>query len=175
MKLPNHIDLRQPKALIVLFSLCSLPPAPHRTTYLVFKTIDRITSAAHRNQALMNEAGLIFSIFRVLYQSEIPTLPEQSRHILRKTLRRMLDIGFYSATEARIFLQKTIHDTKINSEVLSILKSGTRSRWPEFLSFHHGGSLVHSDDSGKTFPPPSGFTFLVSPALQSHTSKLIHL
>lgn len=162
MKLVNSIDLRQPRALIVLFDLCSSLPPPQRISYLVFKTIDRIAGAAHRNQALMNEAGLMTPIFSVLYGSPSHILPEPSRHLLRKTLRRMLDIGFCSSTEARVFLQKAVHGTTVNTDVLGIIKSGTKSRWPEFVSFHHGGSLVFSDDSGKTFPPPSGFTFLVS-------------
>lgn len=166
--------MKEPKALLVLFNLCSSLPPPSRISYLMFKTVDRITGATHRNQAIMNEAGMMTPVFNALYRSssDFP-LTEQNRHVLRKTFRRMLDIGFCSAVEARTFLKETINGTKINSEVLAILKSGTKSRWPEFFSFHHGGSLVFSDDSGKLFPPPLGFTFLVSHFL--HTWKVSYL
>lgn len=161
-KLVNCVDLREPKALVVLFELsCSLHP-PESILYLVFRTIDRIIGAAHRNQAIMNQAGLMTPIFNVLYEPEADVqLSESARHLLRKTFRRLLDVGFCSVTEAEKFFKAALSEARVNSDVLAILKSGSRSKWPQFFSFHNGASLAFSDESGKTFPPTLGYTFLV--------------
>jgi len=166
-KLVNCVDLRMPKALIVLFELSCLLQPPESILYLVFRTIDRITGAAHRNQAVMNHAGLMTPIFNALYEPGAKIeLSEPAKHLLRKTFRRLLDIGFCSVTETERFFKATLNGPHVNSDVLAILKSGSRSKWPQFFSFHNGASLTFSDESGKTFPPPSGFTFLVSESRQ---------
>jgi hypothetical protein len=160
--LVNCLDLREPKALVVLFELGCLLQPPESILYLVFRTIDRIIGATHRNQAIMNQAGLMTPIFNILYEPEVNVqLSEPARHLLRKAIRRLLDIGFCSAMEAERFFKATLCEACVNSDVLAILKSGSRSRWPQFFSFHNGASLAFSDESGKTFPPTSGFTFLV--------------
>ncbi|KAF8315416.1 beach-domain-containing protein [Clavulina sp. PMI_390] len=160
-RLGDNLHLGQPKSLIALFTLCRALSPPERTSYIIYKTIDRIAGAAHRHQALLNAAGLMTPIFDALYSPEgSHILGEDSRHLLRKTLRRLLDIGFPSASTARDVLARGLSETGVNSEVLSILKSGARSRWPSFLSIHRNGSLTFVDESNKVFPPPLGFSFL---------------
>lgn len=161
--LANCVDLREPKALVVLFELSCLLQPPESILYLVFRSIDRIIGAAHRNQAVMNHAGLMTPIFNILYEPDSNLqLSESAKHLLRKTFRRLLDIGFCSVTEAERFFKATLIGTRVNSNILAILKSGSRSKWPQFFSFHNNAFLTFSDESGKTFPPTSGFTFLVS-------------
>lgn len=163
-RLSQSHSLHEPKSIIALFGVCCSLVPPASISYIVFKSIDRIVALTHRNQALMNEAGLMTPLFNLLYRvpSHNVALAEVTRHLLRKTFRRLLDIGFCSAQEERDFFQEMLQGTKVNSEVLAILKSGGRSKWPEFLSFHRSAALIFNDESGKTFPPPSGFTFSVS-------------
>lgn len=181
--------LRLPRAIVELYRLLcsSMPDLSDTVAYLGFRTVDRLTAASHRNQTLMNKAGLITPIFEALYpktevegkiDSAAPhvgsLLPLTIQHVTRKTLRRLFDIGFCSPSEVWGILGdiKTPDRKAINSEVLGILRSGSKSKWPEFFSFQNavGGSfeinsapstLEYVCEGGKAFPPSTGFTFMV--------------
>ena len=156
------IKLRQPIAIVLLFSTCisiSLLPS---IAYASFKTIERIVSASHRNQAMLNEAGLGRSVFQFLYDRQRPsTIPEEAIAVLHKVLRRLMEMGSPTLDQARYLFQSMLRDSTLQSDILSTLRSGTRTRWPEFLSMFGGAALLLTDNRGKVFPPPTGLTFLV--------------
>lgn len=191
----QHLHI--PDAIVELFRLfySSASRLSETVVYIGFRTIDRITAASHRNQALLNKAGLITPVFDALYPEGEPatesdvensdiqnpaetySLPQNVQHIIRKTLRRLLDIGFCSPSESwRLFRSMKALDARsasINSDVLGVVRSGSKSKWPEFFSFQHStesgsrasgslpSTLEYLCEGGKAFPPPLGFTFLV--------------
>lgn len=201
---PKWQQLHIPEAIVELFRLVysSTSLLSDTVLYISFRTVDRITGASHRNQALLNKAGLLTPIFDALYPEEsVPSvddkgpeqqmsvsssLPASIQHIIRKTLRRLFDIGFCSPTESwRVFRSMKVlnsRPTSINSDVLSVIRSGSKSKWPEFFSFQHStestsqasgslpSTLEYLCEGGKAFPPPLGFTFLVRMVVRSVAS-----
>jgi hypothetical protein len=58
-------------------------------------------------------------------------------------------------------------DLTIDGEVLEVLRTGQRAKWPEHFSFDGTAALQLKEDGGRMFPCPTGFTFMVGNSMQS--------
>jgi hypothetical protein len=157
------IKLRHPPAIVLLFSICTTISLLPSTTYAIFKTMERIIALSHRNQAMLNEAGLGLSVFQFLYDRRnlLSSIPQEANIVLHKMLRRLMEMGSPTLDPARYLFRSALQNSTLQSDVLQTLRSGTRVRWPEFFSMSDAAALLLTDNRGKIFPPPSGLTFLV--------------
>ena len=155
------ISLRNPEAINILFDLYTEIIPPGQTSYLVFRTIERIVAVSHRNQAMMNSLGLGGPVFEYFSRNRDLLLTECTRLVAQKLLRRLLEMGVPSLEQSRRLFQNVLKDSTVDSNALTLLRSSSRAKWPSFFSFSHASSLVLPDTRGKAFPPPNGFTYMV--------------
>lgn len=87
---------------------------------------------------------------------------EHTKLVAQKLLRRLLEMGIPSLDQARRLFQSVLKDSIVDSQALTLLRSSSRAKWPSFFSFSHASALVLPDTRGKAFPPPTGFTYMVS-------------
>jgi hypothetical protein len=160
--------IHNPGFLLVLYSLRQeMNPNP-TLSYAIAKSLERIAHSNHRNQAYLNQLGLVQALFDELHPKDDSTklakrseLPLPEVQILQKLLRRLIEMGASLPLARQIFAAALRADHTIDSDVLEILRAGMRAKWPEFLSFHGQAGLIFNDSQGKAFPPSSGFTFMV--------------
>jgi hypothetical protein len=154
--------IRLPQAVLILLKATDMLPSEEpMLRYATLKVIERLVALNYRNHALLNRAGLLQEIFDNLYSKET-TLNEAEKSVMLRTLRRLLEMGA-STAEARSIYSKVVKaDLTIDSEILEILKSAKRAKWPEYISFDGPASLQLGEDGGKMLPCPLGFTYMVS-------------
>lgn len=154
--------IRLPQAvLIMLKATDTLPSEEPMLRYAVLKVIERVTTLNYRNHALLNRVGLLQQLFDNLYNKEGTSMNEAERSVMQRTLRRLLEMGASTGEARAIYCKAVKEDMKINSEILEILKSAKRAKWPEYLSFDGPASLQLLEDGGKMLPCPLGFTYMV--------------
>jgi hypothetical protein len=154
--------VRLPDVVIVMFNLVDyLPQDESMLPYTTLKVIERLVSLNHRNHSMLNEAHLIQFIFQRLYGREKSDMDDAERSVLQRTLRRLLEMGA-STAETRTMYQRTVNENLvIDGEVLSIIRSAKRAKFPEYFSFDGPASLQLNEDGGRVFPCPMGFTYMV--------------
>jgi hypothetical protein len=133
--------------------------------YATLKVIERLVSLNHRNHSMLNEAHLTGFVFGKLHGTK-PTeglvADDAERSVLQRTLRRLLEMGA-STAEARAIYQRAVDENlRVDAEILDILRSARRAKFPEYFSFDGPASIQLNEDGGRTFPCPMGFTFMVS-------------
>jgi hypothetical protein len=156
-----------PRAVLIMLNLTAdvLRDDP-MIRYAVLKVTERLAAANHRNQALLNGIGIVRHVFDQLYTTQSPPLDDAERAVLQKLLRRMLEMGASTADARHIYQRALRTDLTIDREVLEILKTGQRAKWPEHFSFDGTAALQLKEDGGRMFPCPTGFTFMVGNPMQ---------
>ncbi|KAF8327734.1 beach-domain-containing protein [Cantharellus anzutake] len=153
-------SLKNPNAVIALFELHVEIMSPRQASYLVFRTIERIVSISHRNQAMLNALGLGGSVFDYV-SKKVQLLPtESTKLVVQKLLRRLLEMGVPTLDQARALFQNVLRNSAVDSDALTLLRSASRAKWPSFFSFNHASALILPDTRGKAFPPLAGFTYM---------------
>lgn len=160
--------VRLPEVVLVMFNLIDyLPRDESMLPYATLKLIERLVSLNHRNHSMLNEAHLVQAVFLRLYGrvnskgGEAEEMDDAERSVLHRTLRRLLEMGA-STAETRMMYQRAVNENLIiNSEVLDIIRSARRAKFPEYFSFDGPASLQLNEDGGKIFPCPMGFTYMV--------------
>lgn len=159
--------IRAPQAVLIMLNLTAEAPRDDSLIhYAILKVTERLAAANHRNQALLNGIGIARHVFDKLYTPQSPPLDDAERAVLQKLLRRMLEMGA-STAHARHMYQRTLRkDLTIDEEILEVLRTGQRAKWPEHFSFDGTAALQLKEDGGRMFPCPTGFTFMVGNSLQ---------
>lgn len=134
--------------------------------YAVLKVTERLAVANHRNQAFLNGTGIVRHVFDKLYTTQDLPLDGAERAVLQKILRRMLEMGASTADARHIYQRAIRKDLTIDGEVLEVLRTGQRAKWPEHFSFDGTAALQLKEDGGRMFPCPTGFTFMVGDLIQ---------
>lgn len=158
--------VRLPQVVLIMIKLVDiLPRDESMQPYTTLKVIERLVSLNHRNHSMLNEANLTGFVFNKLYgtkRTEELVIDDAERSVLQRMLRRLLEMGA-STAEARAIYQRTVdEDLRIDAEILDILRSARRAKFPEYYSFDGPASIQLDEDGGKIFPCPMGFTFMVS-------------
>lgn len=156
--------VRLPDVVLIMVNLVvNLPRDESLLPYATLKLVERLISQNHRNHSMLNEAHLIGLIFERLYGKEKVTIDDAERSVMQRTLRRLLEMGA-STAETRTIYQRVVNDDLvIDGEILEILRSAKRAKFPQYYSFDGPASLQLNEDSGRVFPCPMGFTYMVSP------------
>ncbi|KIO27820.1 hypothetical protein M407DRAFT_72594 [Tulasnella calospora MUT 4182] len=144
------------------------------TTHAVLKLLDRLVHSSHRNQAVLNQCGIISILFDFLHI--LPSfIPQSETPYIAKSLKRLLEMGA-PLEESHIIFKSLLKpmDAKagkvheLNTATLDLLRSGMRAagKWPSFIAFGTGGDhragieMPKCHLNGRTFPGSAGFTFL---------------
>lgn len=155
--------IRLPQAILIMLKATdNLPSDEPMLRYASYKVIERLVTLNYRNHALLNRVGLLQQVFDNLYNRTDITLNDAERSVMHRTLRRLLEMGA-STGEARSIYSKVVkEDLSIDGEILEILKSAKRAKWPQYISFDGPAALQLVEDGGKMLPCPTGFTYMVS-------------
>lgn len=154
--------IHQPGAIQVLWDI--LPQLPGRDPalrYGIYKLFEQLAYLNHRNQIAFCSLGLTRSILTLLdtHRSD-PSVNDQEKHILQKLLRRILDMGATTADVRLIFQQVVKEDDSLDSDILDIIRTGMKARWPEHFSVESSATLTLREE-GIRGMPMTGFTFMV--------------
>ena len=156
-----------PQAVLIMLNLTAkMSRDDSLIHYAILKVTERLAAANHRNQAVLNGIGIVRHVFDKLYTAQSPPLDDAERAVLQRLLRRMLEMGT-STADARHIYQRTLRkDLTIDGEVLEVLRTGQRAKWPEHFSLNRTAALQLKEDGGRMFPCPTGFTFMVGNSMQ---------
>ncbi|KAF9479125.1 beach-domain-containing protein [Pholiota conissans] len=131
------------------------------TRYGLYKVLEALLSASHRNGGVLSSLGIISDVFRRLKEAT-----DKEKYVLQKLLRKLLEIGA-STAEARGLFQAALkgadHD-KLDPDILDVIRYGMKSRWVEHFSMEGGAAIslqgVQQDWRWKTLPK-EGMTFFM--------------
>ncbi|KAG8952301.1 hypothetical protein FRC04_004729 [Tulasnella sp. 424] len=176
-KVVNSIDVHSlvlHNAIGIVTILRLLHLTSPSTTHAVFKHLDRLVYSGHRNQALLNQSGIVGLLFHFLHTPP-SFIPQSEMNSITKSLKRLLEMGA-PLDESRIIFRSLLKPMdvtagkapELNPATLELLRSGMRasSKWPSFIGFGTGGDQRAGIDmpkcqlNGRTFPGSAGFTFL---------------
>ena len=158
--------VRLPQVILVMLKLVDiLPRDESMQPYATLKVIERLVSLNHRNHSMLNEAHLTGFVFGKLYGTK-PTeglvADDAERSVLQRMLRRLLEMGASTAETRAIYQRAVDENLRVDAEILDILRSARRAKFPEYFSFDGPASMQLNEDGGRIFPCPMGFTFMVS-------------
>lgn len=126
--------------------------------YAFFKLFERLCATCHRNLATLSSIGIVKSVME--YYADARTRRDVEQ-VVQKLLRHLLDLGA-TTPEARMLFQRTIlsGEQSLDTEMLEIVRSAMKSRWPEHFSLESLAefTMVHDGVRGV---PATGFTFAV--------------
>ncbi|KAK0199746.1 beach-domain-containing protein [Desarmillaria ectypa] len=125
--------------------------------YAFFKLFDCLCATYHRNQAILSSIGIVKSV--VEYYTGVGAQGDAERQVVQKLLRRLLDLGA-TTPEAKFLFQRTIisGEQSLDTEMLEIVRSAMKSRWPEHFSLESPAEFSMAHD-GVRGVPANGFTF----------------
>lgn len=135
------------------------------TRYGLYKVLEALLSASHRNGGILSSLGIVSDVFRRLKEAK-----DKEKHVLQKLLRKLLEMGA-STAEARGLFQaalKGVDHDKLDPDILDVIRYGMKSRWVEHFSMEEAAAIslqgINVDSRWKTLPK-DGMTFLVSNGL----------
>ncbi|KAH9042628.1 beach-domain-containing protein [Lactarius pseudohatsudake] len=136
--------ITQPGAICILLDLLPQHSEDTMLHYMVYRLLERLSALRHRNK------------------------PE--RRIVQKLLRRILDLGA-TTVDTRIMFQSAVaSDGTLNADILEMIRSGIKSRWPDHFSFERRASLEFYEENAKGLPT-TGFTFMIWIWLERYPTK----
>lgn len=151
--------IMQPRAYLLIFEL--FPDIPAADTFLsgkIFLIFEHLIGLNHRNKVLLSSMPLFSPILQTYLRPDEAAM--QFRPCLQKILKRLVDVGVL-ITDARLLFQRAVKDDgTLEMDVLEIIRSGMKAKWPSHLSMEGSSSLEIKDENVKGLPP-SGFTFMV--------------
>jgi hypothetical protein len=135
------------------------------TRYGLYKVLETLLSASHRNGGILSSLGIVSDVFRRLKEAN-----DKEKYVLQKLLRKLLEMGA-STAEARGLFQaalKGVDHDKLDPDILDVIRYGMKSRWVEHFSMEGEAAIslqgINVDSRWKTLPK-DGMTFLVSNGL----------
>lgn len=159
---PGLASIRLPRAFNVLwsFSLRTMN-TDHTLRLIVYRLLEHLTHSTHRNLAVLSMQNILPHLFKSWKTNMSSAKDDDKEHrILAKILRRLFEMGA-STQDSRDLLQCTAkQDGTVDADMLELLRSSAKSRWPQHFSLDGCSALVMSSTEMKTFPA-HGFTFMV--------------
>ena len=131
-KLPSG-DKVFPKALIAIAETC--------------------VSMNHRNKALLSSSCLFKITFDRYIEGCLPST---------KLLKKLLDVGADTEQIRHLFQHAIKKDNTLDGDILEIIRSGMRTKWPKHFSLE-GAASLRFEDQGARGLPSTGLTFMASP------------
>jgi hypothetical protein len=128
---------------------------------IVYKLLEHLTHSTHKNLAILGMQNILPHVFALL-KSNTSTAgdDDMERRSLTNILRRLFEMGA-STQDSRELLECTAkQDGSVNIDMLELVRSSAKSRWPQHFLLHGRSALAMSSTDMKTLPS-HGFTFIV--------------
>lgn len=155
--------IREPGALQMLWDLAHQNTiATYPLRFAVCNLLERLSRMCHRNHVFLCGLQLVGPLFETFYpEKDNPnTVHEKERYMGVRLLRRLLEMSSHSALTRKIFRRAVNEDGTLNQDILELIRSGMKSRWPEHFSLESPGAFVMTEENSKGMSA-TGFTFMV--------------
>ncbi|KAH7912895.1 hypothetical protein BJ138DRAFT_1124827 [Hygrophoropsis aurantiaca] len=123
------------------------------------KVIEHLLQSSHRNFAILSNLRIV-DVFLSLFHRcrHDPEVTDEERRKILKILKRLCDMGA-STNDVRMILHNIVkEDETLDADMLDIIRSSMRSRWPPHLSLDSGASVTTTLGALKHLP---GLTFMI--------------
>ena len=152
--------IAQPGAIRILLELLPKLSEDTRLHYVVYRLLERLSALRHKNKVILCGLGILGRLFQTFTSQKKNFASSQERRIVQKLLRRILDLGA-TTVDTRIMFQSAVaSDGTLDADILEMIRSGIRSRWPDHFSLERRASLEFCEENTKGLPT-TGFTFMV--------------
>lgn len=142
--------------MLLIVLLRELPVEDEFLPSAAFVLTDTLISINHRNRVLFSNTSLFKEIFELFIHAS-----SKSRAILQKLSKKLLDIGAPDSN-VRLLFQRVVKDEgSLDSDVLDIVRSGMKAKWPLHFSMEGSAAFQINDENVRGLPA-TGFTFMVS-------------
>ncbi|KAG2357108.1 hypothetical protein BDR07DRAFT_1421270 [Suillus spraguei] len=158
---PHLCSISLPGTFDVLWSFILRTMNTDRVLRLiVYRLLEHLTHSTHRNIAVLSMQNILPHLFKMWKANMNSARDDDKEHrFLAKILRRLLEMGA-STQDSRDLLQCAAkQDGTIDTDMLELLRSSAKSRWPQHFSLDGCSALAMSSTKAKTFPA-HGFTFM---------------
>ncbi|PCH37188.1 beach-domain-containing protein [Wolfiporia cocos MD-104 SS10] len=155
---PVHL----PGTLLVLFNFIPIVSSTMpMMRYAILKTLERLAHHNHRNHCILSGLGLAEPLFEQYCDwKDDKRIAKQERQLVQRLLRRLVDVGT-TTDEARLMFQRVVRsDETLNADVLEIIRTSMKVRWPEHFSIEAPAALRICQDEMRGLPS-GGFTFMI--------------
>ncbi|EJC99617.1 beach-domain-containing protein [Fomitiporia mediterranea MF3/22] len=144
--------IKNPACYVVLVtSLTRIPAEDIFLPKAVFALVETAVCLNHRNKALLSGTQLFRHILDRVLLSDVPNA---------KILKRLFDIGAETEDVRYLFQHAVTRDGALNPDVLEIIRSGMKARWPMHFSMEGVAALQFGDQNVRGLPS-TGFTFMI--------------
>ncbi|KAH9006451.1 beach-domain-containing protein [Lactarius hatsudake] len=162
--------ITQPGAICILLDLLPQHSEDTMLHYTVYRLLERLSALRHRNKVILCGLGILGRLFQTFTSQKKLSASSQERRIVQKLLRRILDLGA-TTVDTRIMFQSAVaSDGTLNPDILEMIRSGIKSRWPDHFSFERRASLEFYEENAKGLPT-TGFTFMIWIWLERYPTK----
>ncbi|KAF8266238.1 beach-domain-containing protein [Lactarius quietus] len=162
--------IAQPGAIRILLDLLPKLSEDTMLDYVVYRLLERLSALRHRNKVILCGLDILGRLFRTFISQKKMSTSSQERRIVQKLLRRILDLGA-TTVDTRIMFQSAVaSDGTLNADILEMIRSGIKSRWPDHFSFERRSSLELREENTKGLPT-TGFTFMIWIWLERYPTK----
>ncbi|KAG2135261.1 hypothetical protein DEU56DRAFT_888131 [Suillus clintonianus] len=158
---PGLASINLPGAFSVLWSFVlrtiNTDPA---LRLIVYRLLEHLTHSTHRNLAVLSTQNVLPHLFRSWKANMSSAGDDDKEHrILAKILRHLFEMGA-STQDSRDLLQCIgKQDGSVDIDMLELLRSSAKSRWPQHFSLKGCSALAISSTEMKALPA-HGFTFM---------------
>lgn len=152
--------IARPGAIGILLDLLPKLSEDSMLHYVVYRLLERLSALKHRNKVVLSGLGILGRLFRIFTSQKGPSAASQEQRIIQKLLRRILDLGSTTVDTRILFQSAVASHGGLDTDILEMIRTGIKSRWPDHFSFEKRAVLEFHEDSTKGLPT-SGFTLLV--------------
>ncbi|KAI9573033.1 hypothetical protein HD554DRAFT_2058344 [Boletus coccyginus] len=134
-----------------------------RLRLILFKILEHLTQSSHRNLAILSMLGILTPMFSSFISStSVDQLGPHAaeRRLQCKIIKRLFEMGASTQDAQRLFQCAVKEDKSLDTEMIDLIRSGLRSKWPPHISFQDT-SVVTMPLGGWTTLPTSGLTFML--------------
>ena len=131
---------------------------------ILFKILEHLTQSSHRNLAVLSMLGILTPMFSSFISST--TVDQLGSHAAErrlqcKIIKRLFEMGASNQDAQRLFQCAVKEDRSLDTEMIDLIRTGLRSKWPPHISFQDM-SVVTMPLGGLTTLPAPGLTFMAS-------------
>lgn len=128
----GNLYFSQPLLLLLEAQELLLPDIEPALAYAIVRVLEAIAQTSQRSNILLSQMAFVSILIPRVFRFGYPADPQ--RPALLRLLRRVVEAGV-KHSEARALFQLAMRDdTKLDDEVLEVIRRGMKSRWPSFIS-----------------------------------------
>ncbi|KAG9311479.1 hypothetical protein JVU11DRAFT_8594 [Chiua virens] len=129
---------------------------------VMYKILEHLTQSSHRNLAVLSMLGILspmFSTFIASSTMDQPISHAAERRLQCKIIKRLFEMGTSTQDARRLFQFAVKEDKSLDTEMIDLIRTGLKSKWPPHISFQDRSAVTMSC-GGLNALPTSGLTFM---------------